>query len=166
MSFSDLREFMRLLEDRRQLRRVQAPVRRELEITEIADRMVKGPNGQNHALLFEHVEGAALPVLINTFGTEERMAWALGVDRLDELGEKIKGLLDLKMPGSLVDKLRKGLELLDVVRSGPKTVKTGPCQEVVETDRPSVAYLPILWCWPQDAGYYITFPLVITRDPV
>jgi 4-hydroxy-3-polyprenylbenzoate decarboxylase len=136
MSLLDLRELMRLLEDRGQLRRIDAPVRRELEITEIADRLVKGPTAQNHALLFEHVEGAAMPVLINAFGTEERMAWALGVERLDDLGEKIKGLLDLKMPGSLLDKMRKGLELLDVARAGPKTVKSGPCQEVVETDRP------------------------------
>ena len=166
MSFLDLREFMRLLEDRGQLRRVSAPVRRELEITEIADRVVKGPTAQNHALLFEHVEGAAMPVLINAFGTEERMAWALGVERLDELGEKIKGLLELKMPGSLIDKMKKGLELLDVARAGPRTVKSGPCQEIVETDRPSVAALPILQCWPKDAGRYITFPLVITRDPV
>ena len=111
---------MQLLEDRGQLRRIDAPVKRELEITEIADRMVKGPKAQNHALLFEHVEGAAMPVLINAFGTEERMAWALGVERLDELGEKIKGLLELKMPGSLIDKMKKGLELLDVARAGPQ----------------------------------------------
>src|SRR5262249_41915268 len=166
MSFADLREFMRLLEDRGQLKRVDAPVRREVEITEIADRLVKGPAAQNHALLFEHVEGAAMPVLINAFGTEERMAWALGVERLDDLGAKIKGLLELKMPGSLLDKMKKGLELLDIARAGPKTVKSGPCQEIIETDRPSVASLPALWCWPGDAGYYITFPLVITRDPV
>ena len=68
------------------------------------------------------------------------------------------------MPGSLLEKLKKGLELLEVARAGPKVV-SGPCQEVVETDRPS-REIPALWCWPQDAGYYITFPLVITRDPV
>ncbi|MCI0548469.1 MAG: UbiD family decarboxylase, partial [Candidatus Rokubacteria bacterium] len=166
MSFQDLREFVALLEKRGQLRRIKAPVRRELEITEIADRAVKGPRDQNHALLFERVEGCSTPVLINTFGTEERTAWALGVERLDELGEKVKGLLQLKMPGSLLEKLQKGYELLDVVRAGPKIVKSGPCQEVVETENPSIAGLPVLWCWPKDAGYYITFPLVITRDPV
>jgi 4-hydroxy-3-polyprenylbenzoate decarboxylase len=166
MAFQDLREFLALLDKKGQLRRITVPVKRELEITEIADRAVKGPKQQNQALLFERVEGCSMPVLINTFGTEERMALALGVERLDELGEKIKGLLDLKMPGSLLDKMRKGLELLDVARAGPKTVKSGPCQEVIETDRPSVAGLPVLWCWPKDAGHYITFPLVITRDPV
>jgi 4-hydroxy-3-polyprenylbenzoate decarboxylase len=166
MSFQDLRELVALLEKKGQLRRIKAPVKRELEITEIADRAVKGPAGQNQALLFERVEGSTMPVLINTFGTEERTAWALGVERLDELGERVKGLLQLKMPGSLVEKFQKGMELLDVVRAGPKAVKSGPCQEVVETDNPSIAGLPILWCWPKDAGYYITFPLVITRDPV
>jgi 4-hydroxy-3-polyprenylbenzoate decarboxylase len=166
MAFQDLREFVALLEKRDQLRRIRVPVKRELEITEIADRLAKGPAAENRALLFERVEGFSMPLLINAFGTAERTAWALGVERLDELGDKIRGLLDLKMPGSLVDKLRKGLELLDVVRAGPKVVKSGPCQEVVETANPTIADLPVLWCWPKDAGYYITLPLVITRDPV
>ncbi len=166
MAFQDLREFLDLLDKRGQLRRLTAPVRRELEITEIADRVVKGPAAANHALLFERVEGFETPILINTFGTAERMAWALGVERLDELGEKVTRLLDLKMPGSLVEKLRKGLELLEVARTGPRLVKSAPCQEVVETADPSLAAIPALWCWPKDAGYYITFPLVISRDPV
>jgi 4-hydroxy-3-polyprenylbenzoate decarboxylase len=166
MAFQDLREFLALLDKRGQLRRIAAPVRRELEITEIADRVVKGPAEGNQALLFERVEGFDTPLLINTFGTEQRMAWALGVERLDELGAKVAHLLDLKIPGSLVEKLKRGLELLEVARTGPKLVKHGPCQEVVETASPSLADVPALWCWPQDAGYYITFPLVITRDPV
>jgi 4-hydroxy-3-polyprenylbenzoate decarboxylase len=70
------------------------------------------------------------------------------------------------MPGSLVEKLRKGMELLEVARTGPKLVKSGPCQEVVETAEPSLGEIPALRCWPKDAGHYITFPLVITRDPV
>ncbi len=166
MAFRDLRDFLRLLEQRGQLCRITAPVRRELEITEIADRVIKGPAARNRALLFERVEGFAMPVLINTFGSAERMAWALGVERLDELGDRVQKLLDLRVPGSLLEKLRKGLELLELARIGPKVVRSGPCQEVVETERPSLADLPILWCWPKDAGYYITFPLVITRDPV
>jgi 4-hydroxy-3-polyprenylbenzoate decarboxylase len=166
MAFQDLREFLALLDKRGQLRRIAAPVTRELEITEIADRVAKGPAEGNQALLFERVEGFTTPLLINTFGTEQRMAWALGVERLDELGARITHLLDLKIPGSLIEKLKRGLELLEVARTGPRLVKHGPCQEVVETARPSLADVPALWCWPQDAGYYITFPLVITRDPV
>ncbi|MGH7321130.1 MAG: menaquinone biosynthesis decarboxylase [Candidatus Rokuibacteriota bacterium] len=166
MAFQDLREFLDLLDKRGQLRRITVPVTRDLEITEIADRVVKGPAAGNVALLCERVDGFSMPLLINAFGTEERMAWALGVERLDELGEKVRQLLDLRMPGSLLEKLRKGLELLEVARTGPKVVKTGPCQEAVETAAPSLADLPALRCWPKDAGYYITFPLVISRDPV
>jgi 4-hydroxy-3-polyprenylbenzoate decarboxylase len=162
----DLRELLRLLDKRGQLRRITAPVKRELEITEIADRVVKGPADRNHALLFERVEGFTTPLLINTFGTEQRTAWALGVERLDELGQKVAHLLDVKMPGSLVEKLKKGLELLEVARTGPKVVSHGPCQELIETEHPTLREVPALWCWPKDAGYYITFPLVITRDPV
>ena len=166
MAFQDLREFLQLLDKRGQLRRIGVPVTRELEITEIADRAVKGPAAQNVALLFERVEGFSMPVLINTFGTAERMAWGLGVERLDDLGEKVAQLLDLRMPGSLVEKLKKGLELFELARVGPSLVKRAPCQEVVETASPTLADIPALWCWPKDAGYYITFPLVITRDPV
>jgi 4-hydroxy-3-polyprenylbenzoate decarboxylase len=165
VAYQDLREFLALLDKRGQLRRIAAPVRRELEITEIADRVAKGPAGQNLALLFERVEGFTTPVLINTFGTAERMAWALEVERLDDLGQKIGHLLDLKMPGSLLEKLRKGLELLEIARTGPKLVKSAPCQEVEETASPTLADIPALWCWPKDAGYYVTYPLVITRDP-
>ena len=166
MAFQDLREFLALLDQRGQLRRIGVPVKRELEITEIADRVVKGPPERNVALLFERVEGFTMPLLINLYGTAQRTAWALGVERLDELGDRVKALIDLKVPGGLLDKLRKGLDLLDVARSGPRTVRSGPCQEVVETASPSVADIPALWCWPKDAGYYVTLPLVITRDPV
>ncbi len=131
MAFQDLRDFLALLDKRGRLRRVAAPVRRELEITEIADRTVKGPADRNHALLFQNVEGFTMPVLVNAFGSEERTAWALGVERLDELGGRIARLLDLTVPGSLLDKLRKGLELLEAARTGPKLVKTAPCQELV-----------------------------------
>ncbi len=166
MAFQDLREFLDLLDKRGQLRRITVPVSRDLEISEIADRAVKGPAAGNVALLFERVDGFSMPLLINAFGTEERMAWALGVERLDELGEKVRQLLDLRMPGSLLEKLRKGLELLEIARTGPKVVKTGPCQEAVDTAAPSLADIPVLKCWPKDAGHYITFPLVISRDPV
>jgi 4-hydroxy-3-polyprenylbenzoate decarboxylase len=165
VAFQDLRDFLAVLDKRGQLRRIAAPVRRELEITEIADRVAKGPADRNHALLFERVDGFTTPILINTFGTAERMAWALEVERLDDLGQKVAHLLDLKMPGSLLEKLRKGLELLEVARTGPKLVRSAPCQEVVETASPTLADVPALWCWPKDAGYYITYPLVITRDP-
>ena len=166
MAFRDLRDFVAHLERRGRLRRVTAPVSRDLEIAEITDRISKGPREANAALLFERVDGADMPVLINAFGSEERMAWALGVGRLDELGERVAKLIDPKMPGGWLEKVKRLGALLDVARAAPRRVDAAPCQEIVETHAPSVAGLPILTCWPGDAGRYITLPGVFTRDPV
>jgi len=166
VAFADLREFITHLDKQGQLRRVTAPVSRDLEIAEITDRVSKGPADRNAALLFENVEGFTMPVLINAFGAPQRMAAALGVAELDELSARVAKLLDLRMPGSLFDKLRKLGDLFDVARAGPKRVRGAACQEVVETDHPTLSGLPILQCWPGDAGRYITLPMVFTRDPV
>ena len=93
------------------------------------------------------------------------MACALGVERLDELGERLARLLDLKMPGTFAEKLKKLGSLIDIAKAGPRRVSTAPCQEVVETARPSLADIPALRCWPDDGGRYITLPGVFTRDP-
>jgi 4-hydroxy-3-polyprenylbenzoate decarboxylase len=166
VAFADLRELIADLDKRGQLRRVTAPVSRDLEIAEITDRVSKGPAEKNLALLFENVQGFTTPVLINAFGSSERMAAALGVERLGELSARVATLLDLRMPGSFFDKLRKLGVLFDVAKTVPKRVRSAACQEVVETDRPSLATLPIIRCWPGDAGRYITLPMVFTRDPV
>jgi 4-hydroxy-3-polyprenylbenzoate decarboxylase len=165
MAWRDLREFADHLERRGRLQRVRVPVSADLEITEITDRVSKGPADRNVALLFERVEGSELPVLINAFGSGERMAWALGVERLDELGERAAKLLDLRLPGTFAERLSKLGTLIDVVKAAPRRVDSAPCQEVVETSRPSLAGLPILQCWPGDAGRFITLPSVFTRDP-
>ena len=148
MAFGDLREFIGHLEKHGWLRRVSAPVSRDLEIAEITDRVSKSPGGRNVALLFENVRDSEMPVLINAFGSPERMAAALGVERLDEISARVAKLLDLRMPGSMFDKLRKLGDLFDLAKAGPKRVRSASCQEVVETDRPSLAALPILRCWP------------------
>lgn len=166
MAWPDLRAFVDHLERRGRLHRVRAPVSRDLEITEITDRISKGPPDRNVALLFERVEGFEMPVLINAFGSAERMAWALGVERLDELGARLARLLDPRLPGSFTERLRRLGALLELARAGPRRVDTAPCQEVVETHRPSVAEIPVLRCWPGDAGRFITLPCVFTRDPV
>jgi len=166
VAFADLREFIAQLDKRGQLARVTAPVSRDLEIAEITDRVSKGPADKNAALLFENVQGFDIPVLINAFGAPDRMAAALGVERLDDLSQRVAKLLDLRMPGSLLDKLRKLGDLFDLAKAGPKHVRSAPCQEVVETDHPSLAVLPIIQCWPGDAGRYITLPMVLTRDPI
>jgi 4-hydroxy-3-polyprenylbenzoate decarboxylase len=166
VAFTDLREFVARLETLGRLRRVDVPVSWDLEITEIVDRVSKASGEANVALLFERVAGAGMPVLVNAFGSEQRIALALGVDRLDELGERVAKLLDARMPGSFRERLRKLGTLIDVARAAPRRVDTAPCQEVVETAAPSLAELPILRCWPGDGGRYITLPAVFTRDPV
>jgi 4-hydroxy-3-polyprenylbenzoate decarboxylase len=165
MAFSDLREFVAHLERRGRLRRITAPVSRDLEITEIVDRVSKTSGDANVALLFERVERFDMPVLVNAFGSEDRMASALGVEHLDQLGQRIAKLLDLRMPGSFMDKLKKLGGLLDVAKAAPRRVGQAPCQEMVETANPSLAALPALTCWPGDGGRYITLPGVFTRDP-
>ena len=166
MAFTDLRDFVALLDRRGRLRRVTARVDPELEISEITDRVSKAPADSNVALLFDDVAGSSMPLLINAFGASDRMAWALGVDRLDELGERVGKLLDLRMPGTFAERLRKLGTLFDVARAGPRRVSDAPCQELVETAAPSLADLPVLRCWPGDAGRFITLPAVFTRDPV
>ena len=166
MAFDSLRDLVAHLEKNGQLRRVTAPVSRDLEISEITDRVSKGAAEHNVALLFEKVQGARMPVLINTFGSPQRMAAALGVERLDELSARVAKLLDLRMPGTLFDKFRKLGDLFDLAKAGPKRVRSAPCQEVVVTEGASLATLPVLTCWPGDAGRYITLPMVFTRDPV
>ena len=165
MAFADLREFVAHLEKSGQLRRISAPVSRDLEISEITDRVSKRAGENNVALLFENVEGFSMPLLINAFGSPARMAAALGVDALNDLSARVAKLLDLRMPGTLFDKLRRLGDLFDLAKAGPKRVRSASCQEIVETANPSLAALPVLRCWPGDAGRYITLPMVFTRDP-
>jgi 4-hydroxy-3-polyprenylbenzoate decarboxylase len=165
MAWRDVREFADHLERRGRLHRVRVPVSADLEITEITDRVSKGAAEHNVALLFERVVGSDVPVLINAFGSAERMAWALGVERLDEMGERVAKLLDVRLPGTFAERLSRLGTLIDVVKAAPRRVASAPCQEVVETSQPSLAGLPILRCWPGDAGRFITLPSVFTRDP-
>jgi len=165
MKFKDLREFIAFLEDKGELCRVKTPVSWELEIAEIADRVVKR-NGP--ALLFENVTGYGIPVLINMYASERRMAWALGVEHLDQLVERFEELLGLMHgpPEGLLNKLRTLGRLVHLGSFQPKTVRNAPCQEVVLTGEDvDLFQFPILKCWPLDGGRYITLPLVITRDP-
>ena len=165
MRFKDLREFISFLESKGELRRIKGQVSCELEITEITDRVIKsgGP-----ALLFENVVGYDMPLLINIYGTHQRMAWALGVEHIDELTQRVRKLLGLVQgpPSGLIPKMRTLGDLVGMARTQPKTVRRAPCQDVVLTgDDVDLNMLPALKCWPMDAGRYITLPLVITRDP-
>ncbi len=165
MRFKDLREFVSFLESKGELKRVRTPVDCELEITEITDRVIKsgGP-----ALLFENVVGYDVPLLINIFGTHRRMGWALGVERIDEITERVRRLLALAQgpPSGLIPRARTLGELVGVARTQPKLVRRAPCQDVTLTGEDvDLNILPALKCWPMDAGRFITLPLVITRDP-
>ncbi len=160
---SDLREWIALLEREGELVRIAAEVDPDLEITEIADRVVKsdGP-----ALLFENVRGSRHPLLINQFGTERRMCLAFGVERLDDVAARLEGILELQPPQGLVDKLRSLGKLKSIADSLPKEVSRGACQEVVLTgDDVDLDALPIMRCWPGDPAPFVTLPAVITRDP-
>ncbi len=163
MAFSDLREFMALLEERGLLKRVSVEVDPFLEITEIVDRLVKSGGC---AVLFENVKGYDLPVLANLFGSMERICLALGVDNLDDVGRRIEELLRFDVPGGLRGGLRMLSRLREFAGFKPRIVKTGPCKEVVlRGGDASLDRFPILTCWPGDGGPFITLPLVFTKNP-
>jgi 4-hydroxy-3-polyprenylbenzoate decarboxylase len=163
MAYQDLRSFIQLLEQRGQLVRVREPVSSELEITEIADRLVKvdGP-----ALIFENVIGKEFPVAIGLMGTRERMAWALGVNELEDLGNRLRKLLDIKLSGGILGLASNLPKLRELAILPPKRVKKAPVQEVIwRGDQVDLSKIPVLKCWPQDGGPFVTLPLVITNDP-
>ncbi len=162
MAYHDLNSFVRALEQAGELKRVVYPVKAELEITEIADRVMKsgGP-----ALLFENVIGKQIPVLINAFGSQKRMALALGVQDIEEIAAEISKLIQTKPPKSFKDKLQLASDLIKLAGIPPKIVKDGACQEVILRE-PDLNILPVLTCWPGDAGPFITLPMVFSKDPV
>ncbi len=166
MAFYDLREFITVLEERGLLKRVQTPVNCKLEITEITDRVCKMEGKKNVALLFENVKGYDMPVLINAFGSMERMAIALGVDKLEDVPDELREIL--KLPYISLQKKMDLLHIIPLARRSinfPKYVKKAPCKEVIIKDNPSLDKFPILTCWPQDGGPFITLPLVFTKNP-
>ncbi len=166
MPYRDLREFIAFLESKGDLRRISAPVSTELEMTEIAYRSLRadGP-----ALLFENVDGHDMPVAINLFCSERRMNWALEVEDADSLAARLEAMIEMVQggpPQGMLNKLRTLGRLVHVGAYQPRTVSNPPCQQVVATGEDVDLYsLPIIKCWPMDAGPYITLPLVITKDP-
>lgn len=193
MAYRDFREFLDALERAGELKRIAEPVSPSLEITEIADRVMKsgGP-----ALLFENVAGPphrlgtpnprsavlgeppleaslgqsqrfGFPVAINTMGSRKRMSMALGVADFEEHAERIAALLPPPIPKSPGDALQLAIRAFKELKTAiPKTVSRGPCQEIVlKGDEVDLTQLPILTCWPEDGGPFLTLPLVFTYDP-
>ncbi|MGB6192726.1 MAG: UbiD family decarboxylase [Terracidiphilus sp.] len=184
MAYDDLRDWIRTLEKHGELKRIREEVSPELEITEITDRVSKiGATGRANAhgkaapaqyapggpaLLFENVKGhPGHKVLINQFGSERRMALALGVERVDEIAGRIVGLMNIKAPEGFFDKLKMLPQLGALTSAFPRTVaaKDAPCKEVILRDNFDLNAFPILKCWPHDGGRFITLPCVHTRDP-
>ncbi len=186
MPYDTLQDFLAALGQRGELKRIAAPVSPILEIAEIADRVSKSPARDGHnplegsnfsgcvpppqgtlnqALLFEHVAGSDMPLAINAFGSYARMHLALGCENFDALAAKLGELTRPEMPVGLLNKLKKGVDFLRLGNLAPKIRATGACQEIVHTDDADLNALPIIQCWPDDGGRYITFGQVITEHP-
>ena len=163
MAYEDLREFIKRLEAEGELEEIDIEVDPELEITEITDRVSKQ---FGKGLIFNNPKGSKHRVAINLFGSVKRMCLALEVDNLDELGERILNLIDKNVPHNFLDKLKALPMLMDLNKIFPKVVKTGACKEVIlKGDDVDLFTFPILKCWPDDGGKFITLPAVFTKDP-
>jgi 4-hydroxy-3-polyprenylbenzoate decarboxylase len=203
MPSATLSDFLSDLQQNGELTRVSTKVSPILEIAEITDRVGKSPSAKPHgerdksaaaaqggkALLFENVEGAEMPVAINTFGSYWRVCRAMGTNSLDELADRVQQLIKPEVPTGLMEKMKKGFDFLKLANIPPKSVKSGICQQVVyEGERADLTRLPIIQCWPLDGnlrsgqvfdpadaersaavqtgtGRYITLAGIYTRDP-
>ncbi|PYP50569.1 MAG: menaquinone biosynthesis decarboxylase [Gemmatimonadetes bacterium] len=171
MSLDNISQFLSAIDRAGELTRIAEPVKARLELCEIADRVMK-LRGGGKALYFENVtldngERSQYPVVINLFGSMRRISLALGVDDLDEIGQRITEMLDLKVPEGIIGKLAMLPRLLELGKFPPR-IRSGKaaCQEiVVKGDEVDLSKLPIITCWPEDGGPYITLPMVISKDP-
>lgn len=161
MAFRDLNQCIELLEREGELKRISVPLSPILEISEITDRVSKkgGP-----ALLFEKVEGHRFSVITNLFGSEKRMRLCLGGRSPDEVGRELKEFLEMEVPDTLWKSIKALPRLHQLSKFFPRKVERARCQEVV-LEEPDLTLLPVLKCWPEDGGRFITFPVVITKDP-
>ncbi len=183
MAYRSFSDFIAALDSAGELKRIAQPVATELEITEWSDREMKAVDG-GKALLFEKPTVAGdvspFPLAINTMGSRKRMAMALGLESVDELANQMELILKAKPPTDLLSTWNLALQGLDLLNAKPRHVSDGPCKEVIRRldagpaglaglgrsgGQPTLLDLPILKCWPQDGGRFITFPCVHTRDP-
>ncbi|HEV8607341.1 MAG TPA: menaquinone biosynthesis decarboxylase [Tepidisphaeraceae bacterium] len=201
MPYATLGEYLAMLEKSGELSRIKAKVSPKLEIAEVCDRVCKTPAPHGHeerdrnpaaslggkALLFENVDGAAMPVAINTFGSYWRVNQALGTDNLEALAGRVQQLVKPEIPTTLMEKMKRLPDLIKMASYPPKTVKNGICQQVIlEGENADLSRLPLIQCWPLDGdlssgqvfdepaaarvcergtGKYITFGGIFTRNP-
>lgn len=166
MKYKDLRDFIKQLEKKGELVRIKAEVDPDLEMTEIADRTLRG---EGPALLFENPKGFSVPVLANLFGTPKRVAMGMGQDdvqALREVGKTLAFLKEPEPPAGFKDAFSKLPVFKQVLNLSPKEVKKAPCQEfVLEGDQVDLTKLPIMRCWPGDVAPLVTWGLTVTRGP-
>lgn len=160
MTYKDLPKYIEALDKKGLMKTIDVEVDSALEITEIADRVSKayGPG-----LLFNNVKGSPYPLAINVMGSYERLQMGFGVKNLDEVAEEIENFMDLSRYTTWIKKFKAIPKLAPLAFVFPRKVKKAPCQEVIE--EANLDSLPILKCWPEDGGRYITLPLVFTKDP-
>jgi 4-hydroxy-3-polyprenylbenzoate decarboxylase len=160
MAYDSLREFVQKLDAAGELKRISAEADPVLEITEIADREMKLPGG-GKALLFEKCRGAKFPLLINAYGSQKRMAMALGVNDVEDIARELETIMRAKPPTSFKEAIALLGTALELRHAKPGRAQKGaPTEEL-----PGLSAIPIQKCWPEDAGRFICLPLVITRDP-
>ncbi|MGE4298000.1 MAG: menaquinone biosynthesis decarboxylase [Desulfovibrionaceae bacterium] len=163
MAYKDLQAFLKALDKEKELARVDRELDTYLEIAEVTDVVSKktGP-----ALLFNKPKGSRFPVCTNMFGSFKRMHMALEVDSLDAVAEQINEFIEVEKPDGIIKKLKLLPRLARMANIFPKEVSSGPCQDVVLMGKDvDLGILPVLTTWPQDAGPFITLPLVVTKNP-
>lgn len=166
--YKNLSEFIQCIDAAGELKVIDQPVSHYLEISKLTDRESKSPNG-GKALYFKNVKGSPFPAATNLFGSQKRICMALGVNDLDQLGSRIREIVDISTPSNFKDVLSLMSKGLSVSNFFPRRsrAKNPPCQEVVRIGEDvDLNQLPILHCWPKDAGRFITLPLVFTRSLV
>lgn len=163
----DLSKFIDILQRYGELKRIKIPVSKDLEITEITNRVCKSGEAFNKALYFENVENYNIPIITNLFGSKKRMALCFGFEDLSQLTEKVEEMLKFDFKGSFFDLLGRGMDIFRRVKSTTsyKVVKEAPCQEIIFREDANLYSLPIPRFWPGDGGQYITLPQVITNNP-
>ena len=164
MPLESLRDLVSVLEEKGQLKRVKASVDTDLEIAEIMRRLMYAKD--KPAVLFENVKGYSIPILGNTFGSNERLRIALEEDDFSQIGSRIVELTKMKMPTGVFGKLRMLPKLSEISDYGPRHIENGPVKEIVLTeDKADLFTLPILKSFKGDAGKFITFGLTVTKHP-
>lgn len=164
MAYKHLQDFIDHLRKTGMLRDIHPEVDPVLEVTEIYDRVVKA---QGPALLFHKIKGSAMPLLINTFGSPERMAAAFKMKDVNEVAKRIEEFTEMQVPSGLMGKIQMLPKLGELNAIAPKTVSNAPCQEVVikAGEGAMLDKIPVIQCWPDDGGKFITLPMVFSRDP-